>query len=46
MNAWAKSLDPEAPNKAILILDQMEQVSLTPNEQCYNTGIVILFYSD
>ena len=45
MNAWAKSGEVDAPNRALFILEKMERASatgrsgVTPNEQCYNTGV-------
>jgi hypothetical protein len=50
MNAWARSNDPDAPSRALMILEKMEkasmtgQINVTPNEQCYNTGNIFLMH--
>ena len=49
MNSWARSGEPDSPNKVLLILEKMEKASaegrgeVTPNEQCYNTGEYFLY---
>jgi len=44
INAWAKSFEQDAPNRALSILEKMEQASIIPNEQCYNAGTEYSFY--